>query len=754
MDPKMDSGMILDSDLNKKPFELRARLKPEQVLWIMDRLFICEMTWHTGHSLSQTLFTCMYLHYVPELTPELFLNTDDTSNDSLDQTSNDSLDQTSNDSLDQNAEAPIEFVILVLKAYVMGTVKCCQLVLDEMAKGNVYEEEDFATNKYGISIYEDFPESQAIKLLDDAETWLEQYGGPWIRLHGDEKSESIIHAIVSRLSLRKSFLLILMHMSQPRCLQYTQAQSQISIAMKLLNGSQSEISVNNTQDLGVEVEGAFDPLINRKLISQTPPRPIRLLSLQESIDEMLNMFKSLNSICEIIDYKSATSLTRFLTYHAAQQPTPCAFSRSLLQSTVCTENRILGKISIYQLVKDSVTELTNPPYIYFASKNEMDVLSNGARIDEAKYNVSKLIHTFVDSTMKPLTDYYRILCHNRSRQRRNMCKVLADWDLLQEESEHIDIELQSITKEEPLKTDEGQSYSFHLSSWVYHHKLMLMEEILFLGFELELYGNHEFVMIYWYLDYLLGVHYQHLERIHIHATDDRKFKKQKNFQSAPSSLSTVSLIISYQTFVMARQDICRGIHRIITALQKTGHFKPPQLEFDDESTRFWHRFKVYRTLGSPTMLTFQELKEMTQLDNISTLDLFNVSLRNFQSARTSIENLLSMKPSDTRMENCHAEFTKDLRAMLRVCIANIVNLLKIIDEFKSISEPNKNQDNDGESNKKGRKQQKQRQQKNRQQSLTISAAASTSSQSQSIAINKVVNFDFKYHPWFPVVTLK
>ncbi|CAG8812464.1 4775_t:CDS:10, partial [Gigaspora margarita] len=562
-------GMILDSDLNKKPFELRARLKPEQVLWIMDRLFICEMTWHTGHSLSQTLFTCMYLHYVPELTPELFLNIDDTSNDTL----------------DQNAEAPIEFVILVLKAYVMGTVKCCQLVLDEMAKGNVYEEEDFATNKYGISIYEDFPESQAIKLLDDAETWLEQYGGPWIRLHGYEQNESIIHAIVSRLSLRKA------------------TQSQISIAMKLLNGSQNEISVNNTQDLGVEVEGAFDPLINRKLISQTPPRPIRLLSLQESIDEMLNMFKSLNSICEIIDYKSATSLTRFLTYHAAQQPTPCAFSRSLLQSTVCTENRILGKISVYQLVKDSVTELTNPPYIYFASKNEMDVLSNGAHIDEAKYNTSKLIHTFVDSTMKPLTDYYRILCHNRSRQRRNMCKVLADWDLLQEESEHIDIELQSITKEEPLKTDEGQSYSFHLSSWVYHHKLMLMEEILFLGFELELYGSHEFVMIYWYLDYLLGVHYQHLERIHMHATDDRKFKKQKSFQSAPSSLSTVSLIISYQTFVVARQDIW--------------HFKPPQLEFDDESTRFWHRFKVYRTLGSPTMLTFQELKEMTQLDNIS-----------------------------------------------------------------------------------------------------------------------------------------
>lgn len=43
MDPKMDSGMILDSDLNKPPFNLRARLKPKEVLGIIDHLFNCEV---------------------------------------------------------------------------------------------------------------------------------------------------------------------------------------------------------------------------------------------------------------------------------------------------------------------------------------------------------------------------------------------------------------------------------------------------------------------------------------------------------------------------------------------------------------------------------------------------------------------------------------------------------------------------------------------------------------------------------------
>ncbi|CAG8675700.1 5394_t:CDS:2, partial [Funneliformis caledonium] len=72
MDPKMDSGMILESDLNKPQFKLHARLRPEEVLGIID----------------------------------------------------------------------------LLKACVLGTVKCCHLVLDEMTKGNVYEEEDFSANKY------------------------------------------------------------------------------------------------------------------------------------------------------------------------------------------------------------------------------------------------------------------------------------------------------------------------------------------------------------------------------------------------------------------------------------------------------------------------------------------------------------------------------------------------------------------------------------------------------------------------------
>ncbi|CAG8513798.1 12767_t:CDS:10 [Ambispora leptoticha] len=726
MDPKMDSGMILDSDLTKKPFILNARLTPRQALGVIDRLFSCEMTWHSGHSLSQTLYTCMYLHHVLELKPELFSNEGD-------------HEETSSD-------VPIEFVILVLKAYILGTAKCCNFVLEEMIKGNVYEEEDFATNKFALNLYEDFSESTAVNLLDDAESWLDQKGGSWLLENEPEKCEILYHALKSRLQLRKSFLLALIHLAKPRCQQYTESQRHLLTTLQILNGTNSEPGIKSTIELGVDVDGAFDPLINRKLVSQTPPRPIRLLTMQQSLEELNNLLENTLLICGITEYKSADILMNFFYYNAARQPPACAYSRSLLQSTFCTENRILGKFSVFQLIKDSVTEISNPPYVYFASRSDTDKPTNGAIVDETKAKISHLVNKFLESAVKPLTDIFRILCHNRSRQRRNMCKVLTDWDLLQEEAEHIDGELHILMKEEPIMTEDGPSHSYYLSSWVYHRKLILLQEILFLGFELGLYGNHEFIMIYWYVDYLLGVHYQHLERMLLHITtkpsatnkESRKTKKQKALQATPPVTPSFTLIISKKSIITVRQEICRGIYRqTIAALQKTGHFKIPQLEYDNEGIRFWQRFRMYRNLGSPTLLTYREFKENTKFDNLT---------KNYETAKTAIDHLMKMKLSESRMDLCETDFKNDLKAMLRVCIANIVGLQKMLQDPEVL-----NQRKEALASRK---------QNQKQPQSSLPSSSSNASSTINIATSepkssrtKYVDFEFKYHPWYPVISL-
>jgi len=108
------------------------------------------------------------------------------------------------------------------------------------------------------------------------------------------------------------------------------------------------------------------------------------------------------------------------------------------------------------------------------------------------------------------------------------------------------------------------------------------------------------------------------------------------------------------------------------------------------------------------------------------------------------------------MDFCHVDFTKELQAMLRVCIANIVNLHRIIEECKSKLKPNTDQEN--EIVMTSHRQQKQKQRQKNKKSLTTSSVPSSSTssvQTQKLhKDNKVANFEFKYHPWYPVITLK
>ena len=72
MDPKMDSGMqsarvvpvlerVRSGALCFEPWP-RESLDAAHVVRVMDRALALEGQWHGGHSLAQTVFTCLLLH--------------------------------------------------------------------------------------------------------------------------------------------------------------------------------------------------------------------------------------------------------------------------------------------------------------------------------------------------------------------------------------------------------------------------------------------------------------------------------------------------------------------------------------------------------------------------------------------------------------------------------------------------------------------------------------------------------------------
>lgn len=135
--PLFDSGLVL---LNEQTpvFNPLMPLLPEEVCWIIDHAFACEvnqshactylvyerfmarlaqMEWHTGYTLAQTVFSFIYVHALPEIDPDII-----------------SPSPVLKDKL-----RPIELITVVLRASVLGLLKCCDLSWVELDKGNLHD---------------------------------------------------------------------------------------------------------------------------------------------------------------------------------------------------------------------------------------------------------------------------------------------------------------------------------------------------------------------------------------------------------------------------------------------------------------------------------------------------------------------------------------------------------------------------------------------------------------------------------------
>lgn len=170
---------------------------------------------------------------------------------------------------------------------------------------------------------------------------------------------------------------------------------------------------------------------------------------------------------------------------------------------------MFGTIPVSRLILDSVRETVRPP-AWWLSSQKIPVGVNGQEF----LNAHEILKTYIDRIqmvkerkkmyvtynaigsflLKVFVEYFRINCHNRSRQRRMLCKVILEWEILQEEAAGVDELFHDLLEEEYQNLD---STAYYFSSWAYNIKLMMMEKILYLGFELDLYGEHEYVMIYW-----------------------------------------------------------------------------------------------------------------------------------------------------------------------------------------------------------------------------------------------------------------
>jgi hypothetical protein len=245
-----------------------------------------------------------------------------------------------------------------------------------------------------------------------------------------------------------------------------------------------------------------------------------------------------------------------------------------------------------------------------------------------------------------LVQLIRILNANKGRLRRRLIRWLPSWDMVQSEAEKIDNYFQTGSE---FRVDKE---AFYIANWVYRVKLLVMEHILYLGFELELFAQVDFLGVFWYLDYIYTIQLQNINRALALRT-----KKKESAPLVPSEWA-------YQ----AKQDLVRGLVRFLIALQIDGYFDSGQ-GFDASvlENRFKHRFACFDHLSSPHLLSYESFLSGTNAGKNSASVLYESAYQLFQSTVAQVKRL---KNSAVLSKQSAA----DLECVFKTAFGNSVSL--------------------------------------------------------------------------------
>ncbi|KAF9915912.1 hypothetical protein FBU30_001645, partial [Linnemannia zychae] len=709
MDPKMDTGMVMDDIVNRPIYDVNRRVTPEEFIWIFDNILVGQMTWLSGHALSQTLFTSCYILRLLEI-------------------EQDDIDSLGSRNGDVSAP-PRGFLVEVLNSCVLAIAKSCALIWSEMRKGQVYEEEDFMTNKFGVSLFEDITTAALVSMLDQAEYWMESEGAPWIQTHCGSNANEILKGVMERIDYCRSSYMALFQVIAPKCSRFPQAGLQLEAMHTHITGLKA------THALGVKMDEAFDYTIHRQLVANTPPRAIALLTFEEAIEQLAQMCTDLISIKNALPFTDAANLLNFFITFGGQKPAPGAFPRSILQTVLYEDRIIMGTRKVEDVIRESIEEIVAPVAWIFdnfdtlqAKLNEpgdttplspTQALQTIPEIAEDAISAYKLriqtgVAMFIEKATKPFVDTLQIMGQNTSRQRRNLRKIVQLWESLQEQAEMFDADIHTVLEElraqsnisEPVPVNGIQEPSapFYFVSWVYHMKLWVMEWMLLLGSELELYSSFEYSMVYAYVDSVLGAHAQHLQRIRSiieaeviepepmepaplanktqshdgtkESSEQKKKKKKKKKPSASSSSTTVANaekaieyakpspnLLMWQYLTSIKMQLTRGVFLVLAALTKTGHLTttPPHIAshgLNDLETLFAHRFKAFRLLSSPEALNYENFLSRLDCDGLDSLAVLDYAIDYFTEAQRALDQILLLNAAEAQVLLCEDAWRK------------------------------------------------------------------------------------------------
>ncbi|CAI0629392.1 unnamed protein product [Linum tenue] len=619
MDPKMDSGMIckyysvdeaIEDGVGPVPISFDRTTDVQCTLDIMDHLLACEATWHKGHSLAQTVFSCIYL-----LRPE------------------------------RTVPSPI------LHSYCKIIRATCKAIVSVVSDARTHEEEDLFTMAYGLPLDGDGDE-KSLSLLNAVEENLcrqlrackaqssrrKQDMEP---LQSDiDMEEGYCKALLCRLRFRKHFFHVLACMRRPQ-------GKGLELARKHIASSISELEcIRKSADflistasggcsIGIEDRTTasgrkpigFDASLNSRVSAPAPPRSIKMLSWNKAIEYFEKLLRDLDFICSYSLDPSLEVLLRFVTQFQSSRPDLVA--RSHLQLLLVQEGRLYGRDPMFA------------------------VITRAAGLPETTKNHDIQRYESVMQLGQLVINMLKIVCTNTAWQRRKLGKSLQDWRVI-----YVQLELAFTNKfGEVLATSNDENGVARVVKqiliWLEEQAYWIAFRFLMLGFELELYSPSEFFMVYWYL-YAVLVKLAEKTDSRMEITEitaaKRKGKKRKD---SSKDVGRETRIPPAVRFLQCQIHLVEGLTLVIilwissyvcllqAALRNEMAALHSLTPFNSEQEIFLQHFELLQKACIPEQITYHSFKESTsyaRFSNIATPNCFQQAQKLAKELRSSFSN--------------------------------------------------------------------------------------------------------------------
>ncbi|KAF2855203.1 amino-acid N-acetyltransferas-like protein subunit Mak10 [Plenodomus tracheiphilus IPT5] len=572
MDPKMDSGFLQPGETLEDDYDTLAPLLPEELIGIMDQLLCHEMAWHTGYPLSQTLFTSVYIDKL--LWPEVKV-----------------LERAQfyrGNIADDKRPGPL---LEVLRAYCLAVIKGCDYVIAKITSRDYFEEEDFCTHTYNRVLFVNMPMDVFLRELDAAMEVMQD--------NDLQIDDNLRAAILSRLEFRKFFL---------RALDIDLSLGQMAYSWPPT--LESLQALKTSHELGKTVPGAFSSKLQRRLASTVPPRPIVELSFADATTQLENLVSDCTEATCFVDLpQDPLEYQSFLWYFASRSPPPLAYARSYLATLLFHPDVLQSSVSLPLADVKSLILPASPlldPTNWTLSPPRNPMMPKPPRLQFAL-----LIDEFIERAGQAYLDLWVCLGQNRCRLRRMLTHVIVGWDLLQADASLIDADIARAAASLSLSP---QVMDFSLSTWVYARKLWMIERVIHMGFEQDIYLPDEYGGMYLFLSLIATRRKELLKRVEgFHNTHRTYLLSTRDFHAVQEIDEEHS---PYLQALLAEAEATASLSLALAHFYTTLlylHLLPlPHRPFSTESLRYELRMKPFLTLQPPEAPPYEEFKTHTQ----------------------------------------------------------------------------------------------------------------------------------------------